>query len=119
MTSEDEMDPSEEEIIIWTNFAKSVGRQAEQEIEIAKDTVVAATGPKNLSAASDLTAGVAVATTLTGQLYIAGPSAIISTTLGYAAAVQEDNPVQAVAVETIVNFTAKPIGIISKGAASI
>jgi hypothetical protein len=55
---------------------------------------------------------------LTGQLYIAGPSAIISTTLGYAAAVQEDNPVQAVAVETIVNFTAKPIGIISKGAAS-
>ncbi|NVK57091.1 MAG: hypothetical protein HWE26_15915 [Alteromonadaceae bacterium] len=62
-------------------------------------------------------ATLAVGATALGQAEVAAPAALISVVLGYAAAVQGDNPVQEVVVEAVVNFSAKPIGVVSKGAA--
>jgi uncharacterized protein RhaS with RHS repeats len=104
-----------------TNSATGAKNGAQQlgiaTINSASDTVTAATNLDNLRSASNTMASIVAGATLLGQAEIAAPAALISTGLGYAA-VQVDNPVHGVVVEAVVNFTAKPIGIISKGAAT-
>jgi hypothetical protein len=114
MSSEDS-DPLQNEMELWGDLAEGVSEQAKEEGKNAADAL---TDPKNLSAASAELGVIAAGATLFAQPQVAIPAAIASSTLGYLSALLSENPTEAVVVEAVVNFTAKPISILSKGAAS-
>jgi len=91
--------------------AKQLGNST---IKAANDTVTAATNPENLKAASSSLGDIAVVATALGQPEIAVPAAIASTALGFAAASQAENPLEAIVIEGVVNHMAKPIGFVAK-----
>ena len=111
---------SSEEANMWANmFGFSSAEQAttkiNNSIENGRQAVVNSTSPENLSAVSDTLAGATVVALVAGQPEVAAVTGIGSFLAGVGAAVQSDDPVAGVVIETALQVTGtKSVGTAAK-----